>query len=1044
MHVVITLLGEFTVAIDGTSVPATAWSRRHAASLVKLLSLAEGRSLHREQVLDALWPSATPEAALPRLHKAAHYARRALDGPVVLEQDWVRLLPEATVSVDALEFRSRADQALAEGSRELAEQALASYAGRLLPEDLYEDWSTEWRDALAALHRDLLRLTGRWADLVAEDPTDETAHLALAREHARRGDLRSARRQLERLEHALRRELGIVPGPEVRALQVELANDNRPGGATVAARPGTPPDRQGVRLVGRRAAGDAVRSALDRAEAGRGGTLLISGPAGIGKSAVLDLAIASARQRGWRVARGAASAVEVAWPYAPVLEAFGDLARRHPALLDGLDDAYREQLERALSGEQRPWTGESTHQRLFVAAAELVRLAAADHGLLLVVDDLHEADDASARLLHYLARCASTERVLVALAMRPAAELSDVEESLVARGIGRVLPLTPLDDNASRRLVALAAPDLDEATVTEICRVAGGVPFRLLEAARAARGGASGHVAVSALPRPALEVLRVTALLGSTFTTDELLLTAAVEEDAAYDALEAGLATSVVEPAETGYRFRHALVRDALLDTFTPAERARAGREVATRMAEGGAPATRVAHLYLASGHPAQAIPFVQSAVETAGALGAYRDGLALIDAVVDHASGSQRPHLLARRGDLLLALADPAAISAYRSALAGTTGTEHRLVRARLARAATFEGDFDTAATALVGMELEGDAADGPLLLARGNLAYFQGDHEGARAAADAARATLRPEDSWQAADLVALQGLLAHQRGEWFERYLLELRRTQDDPHVATAIFDAHLCVAEYLLYGPIPYAEVIDTAEQLRRRAMRDGALRGAAFATALIGEAALLRGDLARAEEELAEAVDLHHDLDARAGEAHSLQRLAEVRLYQGDRSGARELLRRSLRLAHWSVMAPHLLQRTYGTLVIAAEGPLEAAAVVDEAEAAMGEDDQCTFCDVMFAVPAAVACADAGRLEDARRQLARAEKSAGEWTWNAWAAAVLEARAHLALAEGDPEAAAACAEEAAAMFDRAEQPLDADRCRSFVVMGAATG
>ena len=59
------------------------------------------------------------------------------------------------------------------------------------------------------------------------------------------------------------------------------------------------------------------------------------------------------------------------------------------------------------------WTGDRGHQRLFVAAAELVRLAAATHGLLLTIDDVHDADDASLRLLHYLARSTSNDRVVL-------------------------------------------------------------------------------------------------------------------------------------------------------------------------------------------------------------------------------------------------------------------------------------------------------------------------------------------------------------------------------------------------------------------------------------------------------------------------------------------------------------------------------------------------------------------------------------------------------------------------------------------------------
>ena len=83
------------------------------------------------------------------------------------------------------------------------------------------------RDALVVLHRDLLRLAGRWADLVREDPTDEEAHLALAREYAGRGDVRAALRQLERMEQALRRELGTVPSHEAHRLRAELASRRR-------------------------------------------------------------------------------------------------------------------------------------------------------------------------------------------------------------------------------------------------------------------------------------------------------------------------------------------------------------------------------------------------------------------------------------------------------------------------------------------------------------------------------------------------------------------------------------------------------------------------------------------------------------------------------------------------------------------------------------------------------------------------------------------------------------------------------------------------
>ena len=183
-------------------------------------------------------------------------------------------------------------------------------------------------------------------------------------------------------------------------------------------------------------------------------------------------------------------------------------------------------------------------------------------------------------------------------------------------------------------------------------------------------------------------------------------------------------------------------------------------------------------------------------------------------------------------------------------------------------------------------------------------------------------------------------------------------ELRRTRDAPEIANAVFDGYLCPAEYLLYGPTPYADVIEIAGELRSTARRSGALRAVAFATALAGEAALLSGDLPLAATELQEAVDLHHDLGSAAGEAHSLQRLAEVRLAEGDLAEANRLLEQALPLARWSMIAPHLLQRIYGTMIAAAPDPMSARAMVDRAESTFGVAEHCTFCSVMLAVPAA--------------------------------------------------------------------------------------
>jgi tetratricopeptide (TPR) repeat protein len=342
--------------------------------------------------------------------------------------------------------------------------------------------------------------------------------------------------------------------------------------------------------------------------------------------------------------------------------------------------------------------------------------------------------------------------------------------------------------------------------------------------------------------------------------------------------------------------------------------------------------------------------------------------------------------------------------------------------------------GDLASAEEALAGLEASGDPDDGAILLARGMLAYFSGDLDSADAAVEAARAlALAPGAPDRLLDVITLQGMIAHNRGQWFDRLRRELRATSENPQLASAVFDSHLCVAEYLLYGPTPYQEVVALARQLREQAERAGARRGVAFAVTVAGEAALLAGDLDTARADLNEAMALHVEMGADTGTAHSLQRLAEVELAAGDHAEADRLLRRALSLARWSPLARHLLQRIYGTLIAAAPDADAALAVVDEAVETLDEPFSCIFCEVMIAVPAAIACIEGRRLDQAREWLAQATRSAATWQGTAWQGAVTEARAHLARAEGDEATAARLLADAAKLFAIAGQPLDAQRC-----------
>ena len=89
MAVSVRLLGGFAAAVDGVVVPDTAWRLKKARELVKLLALARGHRLHREQAMDVLWRELAPAAAANNLHQAVHVARRALDADAIEVRDEV-------------------------------------------------------------------------------------------------------------------------------------------------------------------------------------------------------------------------------------------------------------------------------------------------------------------------------------------------------------------------------------------------------------------------------------------------------------------------------------------------------------------------------------------------------------------------------------------------------------------------------------------------------------------------------------------------------------------------------------------------------------------------------------------------------------------------------------------------------------------------------------------------------------------------------------------------------------------------------------------
>lgn len=207
------LLGKFTVAVDGELVSSNAWRNRRAAGLVKLLAIQQEHRLHREQVMDALWPELPAESAGANLRKAVHYARRALGRPEAVQLDGhlIALWPHGMLTVDLARFEADAEDAVNSGDVRRCADVAAGYPGDLLPGDRYEPWASEPRARARDRFVALLRCSGQWERLLELDETDEGAHRALMKKYLAEGNRREALRQFERLRHALREHIGVGP-----------------------------------------------------------------------------------------------------------------------------------------------------------------------------------------------------------------------------------------------------------------------------------------------------------------------------------------------------------------------------------------------------------------------------------------------------------------------------------------------------------------------------------------------------------------------------------------------------------------------------------------------------------------------------------------------------------------------------------------------------------------------------------------------------------------------------------------------------------------
>ena len=445
----IALLGGFRVERVGVGGPVSRWQRRSAKTLTKLLATSPRHALHREQVLDILWPGVDVDSALNSFGKALYAARRALE-PELLPREssaYLRLtdsmvaLDTDHVTVDADRFQQLAESALGRGEVAAYESALAAYGGELLPEDRYEDWCAERRYYLAELHARLLveladalekrgayrASADRLRQVLQHDPTREDVHRRLMVLYAGMGSRDQAVRQFQMCQDVLRRELDLPPEKPTAVLYEDILANRIPRRIGKSDREGEVAHSREVPTIGPTPAPPFVGrdqvlahlgDQLARAHAGKGQTLLVSGEAGIGKTRLLAEFAAEARRRGACVLWGGsgAHANHIAYgPFAVALEDYvgsrsegerKELARLYPGLVH-----FVPSLE--VTNQLPPSANPPRELYPVPAVVGLLTDLAQTLPVLLVLGDLDDLHSPSLDLLLYLTHLAVRRRWLI-------------------------------------------------------------------------------------------------------------------------------------------------------------------------------------------------------------------------------------------------------------------------------------------------------------------------------------------------------------------------------------------------------------------------------------------------------------------------------------------------------------------------------------------------------------------------------------------------------------------------------------------------------
>jgi DNA-binding SARP family transcriptional activator len=751
------ILGPLEVIEDGHRLPLGGRKQR---ALLAVLLLHPNEVVPADRLIDEVWGEGAPETVANALQVHVSRLRRALGADAVVTQSPGYLLRVQRDALDAERFERLVREgrdALAAGDAVRAsatlETALGLWRGRALVDFAYDSFAQaaigrleEFRvaaledrlDADLALGRHL-RLIAELEALVAEHPLRERPRGQLMLALYRSGRQAEALAAYQEARRVLVDELGIEPSRALHELEAAILNQDPALDARPKRIETESPTAARAGFVGRERELAALESALEDTLGGHGRLVLLSGEPGIGKSRLTDELAGRARERGARVLVGRcweAGGAPAYWPWVQSIRSYlrdadpsrlreqlgrgaGDLAQIVPELRTVLPDLP----------EPHPLDPEAARFRLFDATATFLRAASAEQPIVLVLDDLQAADTPSLLLLQFVAGEPAQSRVLVVVAYR------DVQPALAEPLASALSELTRQHTTVSVQLSGLTESEVagflahalghepQPALVAAIHRETDGNPLFVGELVRllAAEGRLEDDGDLSSLPIPhgvravigrrlhrlskeCVQALSVASVLGREFGLDALAALTDTEGEALLDLLDETIAERVVieAPGAPGrLRFAHALVRDALYEELTAAQRVRLHRRAGEALEELYAHdpdphLAELAHHFFAAapaGSAGKAADYARRAADRALRLLAYEEAIRLYRDALEAWSLAGGP--AETRSELLLALGDaqaragdgPAAKATFLEAAAAAKalGVAEHMARAAL-----------------------------------------------------------------------------------------------------------------------------------------------------------------------------------------------------------------------------------------------------------------------------------------------------------------------------------------------------------------------